>query len=254
MKLTRIIITFLITILFFGFTLANEERSKIDTVTLTPNNVATLRGPIDDASASRFINQLLSLPDQDIYIYLYTPGGGVVAGYQIIETMDMLVDHGKKIHCIADRASSMGFAILQCCQHRYVRQSSLVMQHQFQLHDQGPMEHVIERMRLVQRLYKMLTERQAERLSMTFEDFRQRTLNDWYMFGPDIVSNGVADAMIHVRCDHELLKGHHNETTDGFFVTVEEEYSDCPLIHTPIRSTVHSPFSDSSLIMPLFPQ
>jgi ATP-dependent protease ClpP protease subunit len=229
MKIYNLLVI-LITLLFC------EMINGTKTIMLTKTNLATLRGVINEESSGRLINDLISIPEDDIYIYLTTGGGGVIAGYQIVEIIDTLTESGKRVHCIADLAASMGFVILQSCPVRYVRQNSMLMQHQIQVYDKGAIEQVMERMRMGMTLEKLLNDRQAKRLGITPDEFKQRILNDWYMSGEDAITNGAADELIHVRCNQELIDSRSNYTKKEFFSSVIEEYSGCPLIRTPIRT------------------
>ena len=82
-----------------------------DVITLTEDNHVLLRGKIDSKSATQCVNDLLSIKENDIYLYITSPGGSITEGYQIIQTIDALGATGKNVHCIGDVAASMAFSI-----------------------------------------------------------------------------------------------------------------------------------------------
>ena len=139
-------------------------------ITLTEDNLVVLRGAIDEDSASYFIKDIHRLianeKVDDIYVYLMTPGGSVIHGYDIIQTLEALSQTGKKIHCIADTAYSMGFSILQACDSRHVLKSSSIMQHQMSFGFEGHMENNKNRFKFIESIEEKMTEQQSSRLGL----------------------------------------------------------------------------------------
>ena len=136
---------------------------------LHEDNFVTLRGRIDEESASRFISDVMKLKGDKIYVYLVTPGGSIVSGNSIIQLIDTLSSIGKEIICIADHAYSMGFVIFQSCPKRYIMPHSIIMQHQASLSISGPLENVKNNLKLVEKIDKKANQRQSQRLNLTMK-------------------------------------------------------------------------------------
>ena len=99
-----------------------KQKQKIE---LNTTNVITIRGVINDKVASDFIYELNKHNKRDKYVYIDSPGGSVDAGIKIVEEIQK-----NKLNCIAQKAYSMGFIILQSCDKRYITNYASVMQHQ----------------------------------------------------------------------------------------------------------------------------
>ena len=136
----------ILALIICGFALAEydvlTQEQGIKLVELTENNFVAIRGQIDESTASRFISDVMKLKSNKIYVYLTTPGGSVISGMSIVQTINTLQASGKEFVCIADRAASMGFVIFQSCTQRYVMEHSIIMQHQVSLGIEGQYEQV----------------------------------------------------------------------------------------------------------------
>ena len=120
--------------LFFIWTMycfgeKNITIKPIVNVKLNTKNSLILRGEVNDKSVSRLIYQINKLDNtNDIYLYLDTPGGSVESGHKLISE---IINHN--ITCIAEKAYSMGFAILQSCTNRYILRHGKLMIHQVKI-------------------------------------------------------------------------------------------------------------------------
>ena len=66
---------------------------------------------------------------------------------------------------------------------------------------------------------------------MTKDEFRLKTMNEWWMVGKHALETNCVDEMIDIYCDPKLTR--RNETHDyGFYKLI---YSLCPLIGDPIE-------------------
>jgi len=225
----------MIALCFFGIFYGAECDAAVEVlqpklIKLTEGNFVTLRGPINQRSASDFISTLSKIKEDNVYIYLMTPGGSIIDGNNIIDYMEAMTENGKKITCIADNAFSMGFVILQACPTRYVKKNSIIMQHQPSFGVGGPMEQVMSRLTLIKELEKQNNDMQASRLGLTQQEFHDLYEHDWWLYGSKIVENKASDAMVKVYCDMDVDK----TTTirlDTWFGPLDLEYSVCPLMH-----------------------
>ena len=211
----------MISILFL-FSILNLASCYINVIRLTYTNNILLRGPIDEESASRVIYEINKAQNKsDLYLILDTPGGEVQQGMHIIDEVQR-----HEISCVAIRAYSMGFAILQACKTRYVVPSSSVMQHQISLGIGGELGKIQNYLAFVAQLEESLVELQSRRICMTPEYFSNKMNNDWWLYGHNIVTENVADEVIYLQCSPKL--SNKNVTiTRGSYTYI---YSACPLI------------------------
>ena len=110
------------------------ERSYDIYSRLLKERVIFLVGPVNDASANLVVAQLLFLeaenPDQDIHLYINSPGGSVTAGMSIYDTMNFIKPDVSTL-CLG-QAASMGAFLLSAGTKgkRYALPHSRVMIHQ----------------------------------------------------------------------------------------------------------------------------
>lgn len=197
-------------------------------VILTPNNHVSIKGRIDDYKASRFISKINKLNTTNIYVYIDSPGGDVDSGQKIIQYINFKKDTNKTIMCIAWEAHSMAFNILQACTYRYVLQDSKMMQHQMSLKNVvGNIENINSYMRITNKMYDKLILDASKRIGLSVEAYKIKIMNDWYLYGSEIVENNVADAMISsVGCSKKLTDSDSVTTIVDNILTI----SDCPII------------------------
>jgi len=208
------------------------QQSETPLIELTENNFVAIRGQIDESSASRFIADVMKLKSNTIYVYLTTPGGSVMSGMSIIQTINTLQASGKEFVCIADRVASMGFVILQACAKRHAMEHSIVMQHQVSLGIEGPYEQVKSYLKLIDTIDKKMNKKQAQKMGLTPEEFYKNVQHDWWLHGEDIVESGAADTLVNVVCNFDVSKT-YDIIKYTFFGEVEIQFSLCPLIHNP---------------------
>ena len=197
-------------------------------VILTPNNHVSIKGRIDDYKASRFISKINKLNTTNIYVYIDSPGGDVDSGQKIIQYINFKKDTNKTIMCIAWEAHSMAFNILQACTYRYVLQDSKMMQHQMSLKNlAGNIENINSYMQITNKIYDKLILDASKRIGLSVEAYKIKIMNDWYLYGSEIVENNVADAMISsVGCSKKLTDSDSLTTILDNILTI----SDCPII------------------------
>ena len=75
---------------------------------------------------------------KEIRIGINSPGGGVLAGLDILAEMRNLKAYGYKIKCYVNNAYSMGFVLLTFCDERIGRDTSTFMHHLTQINGGRP--------------------------------------------------------------------------------------------------------------------
>lgn len=215
------------TVLVFAFLTFFVAQTK-DQVILTEHNHVALFGEITADTADTFLQDASRLTTlYPRYVYINSPGGSVRAGNRIVRH---IMQHNYT--CIAEVAISMAFVILQSCRHRSIMYGSIVMQHQQSLMIDGDIERINNYMRMANAINKDLIALQATRLGISEHKFKSFTMNEWWLYGQEIIDNGVADRMIDVRCNDALYNKtrtiqKHNVFGNLFNIT----HSLCPLVH-----------------------
>lgn len=216
--------------------LSNLENNK-KLIELNENNTIVLKGTINSDLISNIIHKSNNLISDDIIVFISSPGGSVMSGNNFIEFIKSLEQRGKKISCIAETAISMAFVILQACPTRYILDSSVVMQHQMSLGVNGKLENIKSRLVMIKDLNEQIIENQAKRLELSVDDFKKKTISDWWLYGSSIIKNKVADEIVNVYCSNNLLGDKNVEekvfnTILGKFKLI---YSKCPLAKNPLN-------------------
>ena len=175
-------------------------------ITLEKHNTVFLKGQIDTQLAKSVNRDLLAVVDPKIVLFISSPGGSVVDGNRIIQLLDALTLSGKEISCIAQEAYSMAFIIFQACPTRYVLPNSIIMQHQMFVFNMDQLERIKSRMKLLNSLETTLNSRQAERLKLSLKEFTDRVMNDWWIYGEDIILENAADQLTYVVCDRNYAR------------------------------------------------
>ena len=163
------------------------------------NRIILLRGEIDDNTANVVIAELLyldSINNDDISLYINSPGGSVSAGMAIFDTMNYIKSDVSTI-CIG-MAASMAALLLACGKSgkRYCLPNSEVMIHQPLGGVQGQateIKIVAERIiKLKNKLNQILSEKTNKKLSEIEKD----TDRDYYMNSQEALEYGIIDKII----------------------------------------------------------
>lgn len=218
-------------------TSVNNATSARKIIKLNDNNFVSIKGEIDDRSASKIIADLIGLKEEKIYIYISSPGGSVIAGNHIIQTMEALTANGKKIVCIADIANSMAFGIFQSCPKRYVLEHSILMQHQMSINLKGSLENVKSMLEMILKINKKVDRVQSDKLGLSRSEFHELVQHDWWLYGDDIIANKAADEFVHVICDFRSDTDTYEVEYDFIFGKITLEFAKCPLVRSPLKIT-----------------
>lgn len=198
---------------------------------LTKHNMALLKGTVSDTTVDLAIRDLYNVESDDVYLYIDTYGGSVIAGTRLIEVIKMLQEQDVVVHCIGDTAMSMGFATFLSCNRRYVLPTSMLMQHQMAL-GLGYAEFNKQRNRLdfYEQIEMEELTRESTILNKTLDEYRNLVNDEWYLYGTNALRHGVAHSLAHVSCSHDLMTSKFHYDVYTWFGTVRLWFSRCPLI------------------------
>jgi ATP-dependent Clp protease, protease subunit len=192
---------------------ARGERAYDIYSRLLKSRIVFLSGPVDDAVADLVIAQLLFLshedPDQDIDLYIHSPGGSVDAGLAMYDTMQFIKPDVSTI-CMG-MAASMGALLLTAGApgKRYCLPHSRMLIHQ--LIGGIPMSQATDieiHAREMLRRKREMNEILARHTGQPIDKIDRDTDRDYWMSGEEAVVYGLIDR---VMSREEL----HKKETNG---------------------------------------
>ena len=213
--------------LFAAASQSREALSSSADVVLTVDNTVTIADAIHEQSVSKAIRQLTMIKNSEVYLFLNSPGGSVFSGRKLI---DFINASDKKIHCVAQYAASMAFAILQVCETRLVMSSSILMQHQATIGLRGaPVNNQLSFLNLLLIYLEEMDAMQAARMGITPKDLALEIRDDMWLTGSESITSNAADKVVTVVCSPKLVQK-SEVLSVGFFGIAKAKFSKCPLI------------------------
>ncbi len=167
---------------------------------LLKDRIIFLGSAIDDGVANTIIAQLLFLenqnPDQDIKLYINSPGGSVTAGMAIYDTMQYIKSDVSTI-CVG-MAASMASVLLSSGSKgkRFCLPNSEVMIHQVMGGAQGQASDIQIHAERIVKMKKHLNEILAEHTGQPFEVVEKDADRDHFLSADEAVKYGLADSVI----------------------------------------------------------
>ena len=181
------------------------ERSYDIYSRLLKDRIVFLGTGVDDNVANAIIAQLLFLesdqPDQDIYLYINSPGGQVSSGMAIYDTMQYIKPDVQTI-CIG-QAASMGALLLAAGakDKRFSLPHARIMIHQPSGGFQGQHSDIEIQAKEISKIRIILDGILATHCGQEPTKVRQDTERDNYMTGEEALKYGLIDKLINKRED-----------------------------------------------------
>ena len=186
------------------------ERSYDIYSRLLKDRIIFLGTGVDDNVANAIIAQMLFLesdePDQDIYLYVNTPGGQVSSGMAIYDTMQYIKPDVQTI-CIG-QAASMGALLLAAGANgkRFSLPHARIMIHQPSGGFQGQHTDIEIQAKEISRIREILDGIFATHSGQDAKKVRKDTERDHYMTGEEALKYGLIDKLITKRVEAEKKK------------------------------------------------
>ena len=186
------------------------ERSYDIYSRLLKDRIIFLGTGVDDNVANAIIAQMLFLesdePDQDIYLYVNTPGGQVSSGMAIYDTMQYIKPDVQTI-CIG-QAASMGALLLAAGANgkRFSLPHARIMIHQPSGGFQGQHTDIEIQAKEISRIREILDGIIATHSGQDPKKVRKDTERDNYMTGEEALKYGLIDKLITKREEAEKKK------------------------------------------------
>ena len=222
----------LLAILLLLPTLAFAKTINLDSKNTINFNQA-FSGPYIALKQIEAINLCGKNVNSDIYIVAYTPGGSISAGQLFFDTLKALPC---KFHTITIFSASMGYQMTQNLGKRYILPSGTLMSHRASVSGiSGELGGELDS--IIKNLTDSVTDLEtiaSKRVGITLEAYREAIRDELWLTAEEAVRLNHADEIVLVQCGKSLM-GTHIEEVRTFFGTYSVEFSDCPIITSPLR-------------------
>lgn len=156
-------------------------------------------GVVDDDSCNTAVAQLLylsSVDERDISMYINSPGGSVVDGLGLVDTMNY-ISCDISTTCIG-MAASMGSVLLSngAKGKRFVLPHSRVMIHQVSSGAQGVLKDLEIELEQTRRCKNDLYEILAKNTNKSFEEIERDCDRNYWLIGKEVVEYGIVDKVL----------------------------------------------------------
>lgn len=183
------------------------ERSYDIFSRLLIDRIVMVTGPIDSQMSTSIIAQLLFLdaqdPEKDIYMYINSPGGEVIAGMAIYDTMQFIKSDVQTI--VIGMAASMGSVLASSGAKgkRFILPNSQFMIHQPSGGAQGQQSDIAIAAEEIMKTRKKLNQILADNTGQPYERLEQDTERDYWLDAEESVAYGLADKIMVNAADRE---------------------------------------------------
>jgi ATP-dependent protease ClpP protease subunit len=213
-----------------------EYKHKL--IYLNTYNTVNIRGAVNDDNVAKWSRELAKLKSgrgrhKPVYLVIDSPGGSITAGLNFIN----FVNQYKNVHTITMDAASMGSGIVQGVRgNRYYLPNSIMMFHRAKASVSGQVEEgeLEQRLKMIKKLVLYMENINASRMSMPLKSYKDKVLNEWWLFGDDIGKANAGDSMVFLKCSDKLTKQREEVSYRSIFGLVKFLYSKCPLIKSPV--------------------
>ena len=177
----------------------NGERSYDIFSRLLKERIILLSGEINDNTSNMIVAELLyldSLSNDDISIYINSPGGSITSGMAIYDTMNFIKSDVSTI-CMG-MAASMGAFLLSCGKKgkRYALPNSEVMIHQPLGGAEGQATEIKIAAERILKSRKKINEILASNCNQKIERIEKDTERDHFMDADEALKYGLVDKII----------------------------------------------------------
>jgi len=223
---------------------SSTENSGTQLITISKNNTIVLNSEINGESVAAVISKAKELDaglggvkekitgKRPLYLFLFSPGGSIQAGLELIEALKGL---GRPVHTITLFAASMAFQLVQQLDDRYILRYGVLMSH----HAMGQAEgefggSVKSQMENRQQLWldrvKELDEQTVKRTNgkQSYESYTKQYDHEMWLTGSVSTEQGYADKIVAVKCDPSLtgVTTHH---VNFMGLDIAYDLDNCPL-------------------------
>lgn len=240
--------------LFLTVVVPAEAKKGVPVLKLTKDNTAVLFGVVDSTSTSNVMQQIQKLDSSlksgyPINLVLYTPGGSIQDGLELVEYLKSI---NRPINTITIFAASMGFQIAQNLGKRYILANGVLMSHKARGGFDGEFgdgnSQIDSRYGLWMNRILELDNQTVKRTNgkQTLKSYRSAYQNELWLTGSQAVAGGYADMVVSVTCSKDL-SGLRTQEMEDFGFTFTVSYSECPLNTNPLAVEAEIPTNKGTM-------
>lgn len=175
----------------------SDASGTIKVLTLTDSNTVVFEDEVSYDSSKRVTQEIKKRQDVDrIYLVITSPGGSVMSGAMVIETIQ-----GSKVPvdtiCVG-LCASMGAQIHAVGQHRYMTNKSVLMYHPASGGVQGDFNNMESRLAFYKRYVTKMDMFIAERAKIPYEEFKSRLRDELWLDAQDATRDGFNDRIVYL--------------------------------------------------------
>ena len=219
-------------LLVFLLLVSGSVFAKMDMIILTPENTVSLRDEVTADSVADIIQKISEIratSNEVIYLTLESPGGSIFDGADLIRFLDTQ----DNIIAININSASMSSMIFESMNQRYTVPGSTLMFHRASGGFQGQFGNgeLESRLEYVKSMWTEVEDRVSKRLGISLEDYRAKIVNEYWLYGNNILKQKAADKMVQIKCSLELMDIEEERSTVimGIF-QINYKQSACPLL------------------------
>lgn len=177
----------------------NFFENKIISEKLLKERIIFLDEEINSKTASDVVSKLLYLDSEsndDIRLYINSPGGEISSGFMIYDTMNIIKSDVQTIS-IGTSASMAAIILLAGCKgKRKILPNSKVMLHDLSGEAKGKFKDVITEVKEMNKLHNKLFEIIKNNTNLTMEQIEENLKNDFWLNSDEALKYGVVDKII----------------------------------------------------------
>jgi len=166
--------------------------------TLFDSRILFLKGPLEDDVADSLVAQLLALDaesDDDITLYINSPGGIITGMFAIYDSMRLLKSN-VNIRCIGLAASAGAFLLATGTGTRSATENARIMIHQPLGGARGTAKDIEIQAKNIVWIRERINEILAERTGQTLETIQHDTDRDYWMTAAEALAYGLIDEVV----------------------------------------------------------
>jgi ATP-dependent Clp protease, protease subunit len=176
--------------------LVGGSRRAFDT--LFDSRILFLKGPLEDDIADNLVAQLLALDaagDDDITLYINSPGGIITGMFAIYDSMKLLRST-VNVRCIGLAASAGAFLLATGTGKRSATENARIMIHQPLGGARGTAKDIEIQAKNIVWIRERINEILAERTGQTLETIQKDTDRDYWMTAAEALEYGIIDEVV----------------------------------------------------------
>ena len=167
---------------------------------LLKERIILLNSEINDTTANIWIAELLyleSVSDEDIFIYINSPGGSIVAGLALYDTMKFIKP--KVITICVGLAASMAAFILSSGDKRYALENSEIMIHEPSTNFGGNASDIFNHTKWLERIKNKVDFILAKNTNHTINEIIAATIRDNFMDSKTALEFWIIDEILNCK-------------------------------------------------------